>query len=52
MRTLPDNSLWAGLRSIGLVARRCTVGDTESVDRRYFTDSIPARVEDRRHRCV
>jgi predicted transposase YbfD/YdcC len=29
LRTLPDNPLWAGLRSIGLVERRCMVGDTQ-----------------------
>jgi predicted transposase YbfD/YdcC len=45
LRTLPDNPLWAGLRSIGLVERRCTVGDTESVERRYFINSIPAHAK-------
>ena len=43
LRTLPDNPLWAGLRSIGLVERRCTVGTTETVEPRYFINSIPAQ---------
>jgi predicted transposase YbfD/YdcC len=45
LRTLPDNPLRAGLRSIGLVERHCTVGDTETVERRYFIDSIPAQAK-------
>jgi predicted transposase YbfD/YdcC len=27
LRTLPDTPLWAGLRSIGMVERRCLIGD-------------------------
>jgi predicted transposase YbfD/YdcC len=45
LRTLPDNPLWAGLRSIGMVERRCTIGTTETVERRYFINSIPAQAE-------
>lgn len=43
LRTLPEHPLWAGLRSIGLVERHCTVGETHSVERRYFINSIPAQ---------
>lgn len=45
LRTLPDTPLWVGLRSIGLVERRCAVGETESVERRYFLNSIPAQAK-------
>jgi len=45
LRTLPDNPLWAGLRSIGMVERRCTIGTTETAERRYFINSIPAQAE-------
>ncbi len=42
LRTLPDTEQWKGLRSIGMVERRCWVGDTETVERRFFITSIPA----------
>jgi predicted transposase YbfD/YdcC len=45
LRTLPDNPLWAGLRSIGMVERHCTIGTTETVERRYFINSIAARAK-------
>ncbi len=45
LHSLPDTPLWAGLRSIGLVERRCIVGTTESVERRYFINSIPAQAK-------
>ena len=45
LRTLPDNPLWAGLRSIGMVERHCTIGTTETVERRYFINSIPAQAK-------
>ena len=45
LRTLPDNPLRAGLRSIGTVERRCTIGTTETVERRYFINSIPAQAK-------
>lgn len=32
LRTLPDTPLWAGLRSIGMVERRCLIGTTETVE--------------------
>jgi len=45
LRTLPDNPLWAGLRSIGMVERHCTIATTETVERRYFINSIPAQAK-------
>jgi predicted transposase YbfD/YdcC len=42
LRTLPDTARWVGLRSIGMVERTCITGDTQSVERRYFINSIPA----------
>ncbi len=43
LRTLPDTTHWAGLRSIGRVERTCTVGDTHTREHRYyFINSIPA----------
>ena len=42
LRTLPNPARWAGLRSIGLVERRCLGGDKESVEQRYCINSIPA----------
>ena len=40
--TLPRTELWKGLRSIGLVERECWVGETRSIERRYFINSIAA----------
>jgi predicted transposase YbfD/YdcC len=40
-----DKALWAGLRSIGMVERHCTIGTTATVERRYFTNSIAARAK-------
>lgn len=45
LRTLPDTPLWAGLRSIGMVERRCLIGTTETVEQRYFINSIPAQAK-------
>jgi predicted transposase YbfD/YdcC len=45
LRTLPDHPGWAGLRSIGMVERRCIIGTTETVEQRYFINSIPAHAE-------
>lgn len=45
LRTLPDNPEWAGLRSIGMVERHCTIGTSETVERRYFINSIPAQAK-------
>ncbi len=42
LRTLPDTARWAALRSIGMVERHCSIGTTETVERRYFINSIPA----------
>jgi hypothetical protein len=43
VRALPDNPRWGGLRSIGLVERRSTAGESETVERHYFIYSIPAQ---------
>ncbi len=40
--TLPHTERWKGLRSIGMVERECLEGDTHSLERRYFINSIPA----------
>ena len=45
LRTLPDNPRWAGLRSSGMVERRCLMGTTATVERRYFINSIPAQAQ-------
>jgi predicted transposase YbfD/YdcC len=42
LRTLPKTELWKGLRSIGLVERECLVGETRSLERRYFINSMAA----------
>jgi predicted transposase YbfD/YdcC len=45
LRTLPETPLWKGLRSIGMVERYCTIGDTETVEQRYYINSIGAEAE-------
>jgi len=40
--TLPNTQQWAGLRSIGMVERDCRSGETHTVERRYFINSIRA----------
>lgn len=40
--TLPDPERWAGLRSIGLVERKCISAGKTSLERRYFINSIAA----------
>jgi len=42
LRTLPNREQWSGLRSIGLVERRCVIGKTETVEHRFFINAIPA----------
>ncbi len=42
LRRLLDPEPWVGLRSIGMVERRCVTGEASSVERRYFINSIPA----------
>jgi predicted transposase YbfD/YdcC len=42
LRSLPRTERWKGLRSIGMVERECLEGDTRSVERRHFINSIPA----------
>lgn len=45
LRTLPNTQDWKGLRSIGMVERECQQGDTHSIERRYFINSIPAQAK-------
>lgn len=45
LNTLPDTEDWKGLRSIGMVERECLQGDTTSIERRYFINSIPAQAK-------
>lgn len=45
LRTLPDIQNWKGLRSIGMVERECLQGETRTVERRYFINSIPAQAQ-------
>lgn len=40
-----DRQAWEGLRSVGVVEARRTVGDKESVERRYYLSSLPADVQ-------
>lgn len=42
LRTLPNTEQWMGLRSIGLVERRCLSGATETVEQRFFVSSLAA----------
>lgn len=43
LQTLPNTALWEGLRSIGCVERHCIIGDTKTIEQRYFINSIPAQ---------
>jgi predicted transposase YbfD/YdcC len=45
LRTLPDLQNWKGLRSIGKVERECQQGDTRTLERRYFINSIAAQAK-------
>ena len=38
--TLPDTTSWEGLKSIGMVERECTQGESHSVEKRFFINSI------------
>jgi predicted transposase YbfD/YdcC len=40
--TLPDTDRWVGLRSIGMVERTTVTGETQTVEQRYFINSIRA----------
>jgi len=42
LRTLPNTEQWTSLRSIGLVERRNVIGDTETVEQRFYLNAIPA----------
>ena len=39
--TLPDTALWKGLKTIGMVERECIQGETCTIERRYFINSLP-----------
>ncbi len=45
LRTLPNTPHWPGLRSIGMVERHCSIGETETVERRYYINSIGAEAD-------
>lgn len=40
--TLTNVEAWAGLRSIGMVERECTQGNTSTLERRFFIASLSA----------
>lgn len=40
LRTLPNVARWAGLRRIGMVERTGVSGGKESIERRYFINSM------------
>jgi len=42
LRTLPETAQWVGLRSIGMVERICMIGETQTVERRFFLCSLKA----------
>lgn len=42
LMTLPRSASWEGLNSIGMVERECLQGDSHSIERRYFINSIKA----------
>lgn len=42
LNTLPNPERWAGLRSIGMVERECLGAGKNSVEQRYFINSIAA----------
>ncbi len=45
LRTLPDPQNWKGLRSIGMAERECRQGGTQTLERRYFINSIAAEAK-------
>lgn len=45
LRTLPDTDRWVGLRSIGRVERTSRVGESQTVEQRYFISSLHADVQ-------
>lgn len=42
LETLPDTNKWKGLRSIGMAVRHCFINGKETIERRYFINSIAA----------
>lgn len=45
LRTVPDTQNWKGLRSIGMVERTCWQGESQTIERRYFINSISAQAK-------
>lgn len=45
LQSLPDTQQWKGLKSIGMVERECLKGDVQSLERRYFINSLPAEAK-------
>lgn len=43
--SLPNIQQWDGLNSIGMVERECIKGDTQSLECRYFINSLPAEAK-------
>lgn len=42
LEILPNTAQWKGLRSIGMVQRKCTIAEETTVETRYFITSIQA----------
>jgi predicted transposase YbfD/YdcC len=42
LSTLPENKIFSGMKSFGMVRRTCIVGDKETIETRYFCNSIKA----------
>jgi len=45
LRTLPKTERWKGLTSIGMAERICLEGEKQTVERRYFINSISANAK-------
>ena len=43
--SLPNNQQWEGLKSIGMVERECIKGEVQSLECRYFINSLPAEAK-------
>ena len=45
LHTPPNTERWTGLRSIGMVERECWQGEKQTIERRYFINSIAAHAK-------
>lgn len=45
LRTLPEPQRWKGLRSIGMAEREYWLGETRTLEQRYFINSIAAQAK-------